>query len=395
MKGLLVGLVQVDDLVKHALRYTNGPRGIDVALFDDSAPIDRQLLYYHLSRTRDQQDLASTGDAQREPVGIHHTGLLMFGGRRWALVCTPTPHFFATHANWRSWTILAIGLTVTCLSTAYTWSAATRTERIERLVRERTLELRKKDDQLRLSQDLKNREIRIAHEETIYRLVTASLWRDEETGMHIKRTGLLSELLARAASWSESQADTIRLAAPMHDVGKIGIPDAILRKPGKLTPAEFDTMKTHTVIGAKMLEGSRSAILAMARDIALCHHERWDGSGYPQGLSGPAIPEPARILSIIDVYDAMSHDRVYRPALAEDEVLNLMTRGAGTQFDPVLLAVFLAHYEAIRRLAQENPDESAAQHDGSAISSPSLANPPTWPAELSASGSPQMGNLGR
>ena len=113
----------------------------------------------------------------------------------------------------------------------------------------------------------------------------------------------------------------------MHDVGKIGIPDAILRKPGKLTPAEFETMKTHTLIGARMLEGSQSAILAMARDIALCHHERWDGTGYPQGLSGLAIPEPARILSIVDVYDALSHDRVYRPALPEDEVLNHLAQG--------------------------------------------------------------------
>ena len=178
--------------------------------------------------------------------------------------------------------------------------------------------------------------------------------------MHIKRTGLLSESLARAAGWSEADAEIIRLAAPMHDVGKIGIPDAILQKPGKLTPGEFETMKTHTLVGARMLEGSQAAILAMARDIALCHHERWDGTGYPQGLSGPAIPEPARILSIVDVYDALSHDRVYRPALSEDKVLNLMARGTGMQFDPVLLAVFFAHFDDMRRITQENPDESAA-----------------------------------
>ena len=100
----------------------------------------------------------------------------------------------------------------------------------------------------------------------------------------------------------------------MHDVGKIGIPDAILRKPGKLTPAEFEIMKTHTTIGAKMLEGIAFPILPMAHDIALSHHERWDGSGYPQGLAGAATPEPARIVSIVDVYDAVSHDRVYRRA---------------------------------------------------------------------------------
>ena len=169
----------------------------------------------------------------------------------------------------------------------------------------------------------------------------------------------MSEVLARAAGWSAADAETLRLAAPMHDVGKIGIPDAILRKPGKLTPAEFEVMKTHTTIGAKMLEGSHSAILSMAHDIALSHHERWDGAGYPQGLAGAAIPEPARILSIVDVYDAVSHDRVYRLAMPEDEVLTLMQQGVGTQFDPMLVAVFLAHFEEMRRIAQENPDEAA------------------------------------
>ncbi len=201
-------------------------------------------------------------------------------------------------------------------------------------------------------------EIRRAHEETIHRLVTASLCRDEETGMHIRRTGLLSEALARAAGWSTADADVIRLAAPMHDVGKIGIPDAILQKPGKLTPDEFDVMKTHTTIGAKMLAGSNSAILMMAQQIALSHHERWDGTGYPQGLSGQAIPEAARILSIVDVYDALSHDRVYRPAMPEDEVLTIMQSETGTQFDAALLATFLAHFDEMRAIVQENPDES-------------------------------------
>ena len=365
--GLLVGLVQVDDLVNGAVGHAADPRGIDVALFDESAPADQRLLYFHASRTRNQQGGASANQAEMQPAGIHYAERLTFGGRRWSLVCTPAPHFFAVHASWRSWTILMIGLTVTCLSAAYTWAVTTRTERIERLVDQRTREVRTKDEQLRLSQEMKAQSLRIAHEETIERLVTASLCRDEETGTHIKRTGLFSELLARAAGWSASDAEIIRLAAPMHDVGKIGIPDAVLQKPGKLTPAEFETMKTHTLIGARMLEGSQSPILAMARDIALCHHERWDGAGYPRGLSGPAIPEPARILSIVDVYDALSHDRVYRPALPEDEILTILRKGAGTQFDPLLLTVFFAHYEEMRRIAQENPDESAAELDVSPL----------------------------
>jgi putative two-component system response regulator len=236
-------------------------------------------------------------------------------------------------------------------------------------------------------QEARVKAIRLAQEETIHRLVRASLCRDEETGMHIRRTGLLSEALARAAGWSESDAEVIRLAAPMHDVGKIGIPDAVLRKPGKLTIAEYDVMKTHTLIGAKMLEGSQSAILTMAHDIALCHHERWDGSGYPRGLSGLAIPEAARILSIVDVYDALSHDRVYRDELPDDEVLHLMSEGAGTQFDPALLAVFFTHYDELRRIAQENPDELSAEDGTSQLLPDASFGAPLVPSELAA-GSP-------
>jgi len=203
-------------------------------------------------------------------------------------------------------------------------------------------------------------EVRAAHDETIQRLVTASLCRDEETGMHIRRTGLLSEVLARGAGWSDSDAERIRMAAPMHDVGKIGIPDAILRKPSKLTPEEFNVMKQHTIIGAKMLAGSYSPILTMAHDIALNHHERWDGTGYPHGTAGTNIPEAARIVSIVDVYDALCHKRVYHDAWPEEEVLKYMRRGMGSQFDPMLLAVFLSLSDDMRRISEENPDESSS-----------------------------------
>lgn len=151
--------------------------------------------------------------------------------------------------------------------------------------------------------------------------------------MHIRRTGLLSELLARAAGWSNADAEAIRQAAPMHDIGKIGVPDAVLRKPGELTPEEHEIMRTHTVIGAKMLAGSNAPVLKMAREIALHHHERWDGTGYPDGLAGYDIPEIARIVTIVDVYDALTHDRVYRRALPEDEVLAIMHQGLGTHYD--------------------------------------------------------------
>jgi putative two-component system response regulator len=200
-------------------------------------------------------------------------------------------------------------------------------------------------------------ELRLAQEETIHRLVMASACRDQETGAHIRRTGLLSECLALAAGWSEAEAEQLRMAAPMHDVGKIGIPDAILCKRGTFTDGEFNIMKRHTLIGARMLAGSNSAVLQLAEKVALSHHERWDGDGYPHRLSGEQIPEAARILTIVDVYDAISHDRVYRPAMPEHVILEIMRRGIGTHFDPQLLALFLANYEQIRGISEANPDE--------------------------------------
>jgi putative two-component system response regulator len=124
-----------------------------------------------------------------------------------------------------------------------------------------------------------------------------------------------------AIAWAHLQEHPVELAAPMHDIGKMAIPDAILCKPGKLTPNELATMQTHARLGARLLAGSRSPVLRMAHDIALCHHERWDGNGYPSGLKGIEIPEAARIVAVVDVYDALSHNRVYRPALPEQEVL--------------------------------------------------------------------------
>lgn len=199
--------------------------------------------------------------------------------------------------------------------------------------------------------------LRQAQEETIHRLVIASACRDEETGAHIRRTGLLSECLAIHAGWSAHEAEQLRMAAPMHDVGKIGIPDAILCKQGKLDEQEFEQMKQHTIIGARMLSGSNSPVLRLAEQIAMSHHERWDASGYPHRLSGEQIPEAARIVSIVDVYDAISHDRVYRPAMAESLVLEIMRQGRGTHFDPRLLTHFLAAYEDLRDISLAHPDE--------------------------------------
>ncbi|MDB5340666.1 MAG: hypothetical protein JWN70_6285 [Planctomycetaceae bacterium] len=197
-------------------------------------------------------------------------------------------------------------------------------------------------------------EIVSAHDETIHRLIRASLYRDEETGDHVRRTGEYSEILALRAGWSPENAKLIRLAAPLHDIGKIGIPDAILRKPGKLDAQEISQMQAHAILGAHMLSDSSLPMLQMAHEIALHHHEHWDGSGYPHGLAGHAIPEAARIVAIIDVFDALSHDRIYRPALPAKLVEATLKNGRGSHFDPVLLDAFLSILPAIRAMEDSN-----------------------------------------
>jgi putative two-component system response regulator len=228
-------------------------------------------------------------------------------------------------------------------------------------LRRRQIAIDSRQYTLRLEEQVRQQTaaIRSAHEETIHRLLSASMWRDEETGTHLRRSGLLAELLAKAAGWSTAEAELIRFAAPMHDVGKIGIPDAILRKPGKLSPEEWKIMKQHTQIGAMMLTSSPVPMFQMAREIALSHHERWDGEGYPAGLSGAAIAEGARIVAIVDVYDALTHDRVYRPAYTEERALAMMQQAAGTQLDPWLLTLFFSHLAEIGRIAENNPDQPA------------------------------------
>ena len=195
-----------------------------------------------------------------------------------------------------------------------------------------------------------------AYEETIYQLVSVSRYRDEETGVHIHRTGMYSAILAEAAGWSPEQVQQIGLAAPIHDIGKIGIPDAILRKSSALTPQETKIMQLHASIGAGMLLGLKSPILRMAEQIARCHHERWDGLGYPTGLAGWDIPECARIVAIADVFDALTHDRVYRPAMSLEDALSILRNGRGSNFDPDLLDLFLEQIPEIEQFAQCHPD---------------------------------------
>lgn len=177
-------------------------------------------------------------------------------------------------------------------------------------------------------------------QQTVRLLVQASLYRDEETGSHVQRVGESSALLASAMGWSSESTARMRLAAPLHDVGKLGVPDDILQKPGKLTTDEFQLMKMHVAIGGRLLSGCESPTLKLASEIALNHHERWDGKGYLNGLSGTSIPQSARIVSVVDVFDALTHDRVYRRAFPVDEAIEIVREGSESQFDPEVVQAF-------------------------------------------------------
>ena len=198
--------------------------------------------------------------------------------------------------------------------------------------------------------------IRVSREEIAMRVMAAQEFRHDETGAHVRRIGLYAEIIGKKMGLVREYAEMLRLAAPMHDVGKIGVPDAILLKPGKLTEEEFETIKTHTTIGGEILEGSSILLINVARDIALYHHEKWDGSGYPQGRSGEHIPQTARIVAVVDVYDALVHDRVYRPAMSEEDALEIMSDGKGSHFDPDVFDSFLEVLPQLRRHSRVNKD---------------------------------------
>lgn len=233
---------------------------------------------------------------------------------------------------------------------------------VRRALERRQLILDKRQYTAHLEDEAKKRSTAIRSiQEHIFRgLLSVLSCRDGGLATRFQRVASSSELLAKAAGWSAEDVERLRMAAPMYDVGKLGIPDAILLKPGRLTPDEFRVMKTHTTIGAQILSSDDSPVLTMAREIAHNHHERWDGDGYPRGLARDAIPECARIVAIAEVYDAATHGRVYRPAIPEEKALDILRDGAGTQFDPMLLTLFFAHISEIRRLADQYPDAPVA-----------------------------------
>jgi CHASE2 domain-containing sensor protein len=187
----------------------------------------------------------------------------------------------------------------------------------------------------------RTRELRATQLEIVQRLGQAAEWRDVETALHIERMSHLSKRLGLAAGMSEQEAEVLLYASAMHDVGKIGIPDRVLLKPGPLDPDEWEIMKTHTTIGASILSGSTSPLLQMAEQIALTHHEKWDGSGYPNGLAGEDIPLVGRICAICDVFDALTSKRPYKDAWSVEDALDEVRSQSGQHFDPALAELFL------------------------------------------------------
>ena len=186
-------------------------------------------------------------------------------------------------------------------------------------------------------------EVARAHHDALLRLSRAAEFRDDDTGVHIVRMGYLAWALALRLGQTEQYAMLLRQTAPMHDIGKIGIPDAVLKKPGSFNPEERAVMNQHPQIGAEILGRSRIPLFTAAAEVALSHHERWDGSGYPGGVSGAAIPLSGRIVAVVDFFDALTMDRCYRPAFEDHVALEMLIEQRGRAFDPLVVDTFVEH----------------------------------------------------
>jgi putative two-component system response regulator len=226
--------------------------------------------------------------------------------------------------------------------------------RIKNLLENRLLHRAQRDQNLRLEERVRQRTASLerARSELLDRLALLAEYRDDVTYEHAQRVGRTSARIAAAAGVTVEEAALIRRAAPLHDIGKVAVPDAILLKPGTLTAAEFEVMTRHATIGARILARSGSPILRLAEEIARTHHERWDGTGYPAGLRGEEIPQAGRFVAIADVFDALTHNRPYKTAIPVAAAAAEIIGASGTHFDPVAVAVFaeLNHEELLEPL---------------------------------------------
>jgi putative two-component system response regulator len=225
--------------------------------------------------------------------------------------------------------------------------------RIENLLETRFLhlELKRNNEELEERVLARTAELEEVRLEILERLSLAADYRDDATGQHTKRVSEVAGLIAEELGLPDDEVEHIRLAAALHDIGKIGIPDLVLLKPGQLTPEEVALMKTHTTIGARVLSGSKTRLLQVAEVIALNHHERWDGAGYPRSLRGDEIPLAARIVALADVADALASDRPYRGAWPPDRIAGEIRRQSGRQFDPAVVEAYLRVIERRPHLA--------------------------------------------
>lgn len=223
--------------------------------------------------------------------------------------------------------------------------------RVRNILRVRQLNERLKEENLILGEEIKEKrqeladtqlDLKQAQIEITLRLAKAAEHHDNDTGQHTQRVGVICTLLAQSLGLPEEQTTLIRQASPLHDVGKIGVPDEILLKPGRLTPYEHEVMERHCEIGSDLLSGGKSDLVQLAEQIALNHHERWDGSGYPNRLKGEEIPIESRILAVADVFDALCHDRPYKPAWPIKQAVAEIREQQGRHFDPSVVDAFLA-----------------------------------------------------
>jgi len=208
-----------------------------------------------------------------------------------------------------------------------------------------------KDEVLKATQEIRNRE-----QEIIFRLTKAAEYRDPETGGHIKRMAHYSRHIAMQLGMSAEEQNLILEAAPMHDIGKVGIPDSILLKPGKLDPLEFDIMKEHAQYGYDILNGSQSKLMQLGAEIALSHHEKYDGSGYPNGLKDDSISIYGRIIAVADVFDALTSERPYKKAWSIDDAISFLRENSGTHFDRSCVYAFLQDMDEVLRIKERFRD---------------------------------------
>lgn len=231
--------------------------------------------------------------------------------------------------------------------------------RIRNMLRIRLLHNQTRNQNIILDQKVKlrTRQLEKTKLDIIHKLGQAAEYRDTETGAHIIRMSRMSGLLGRLSGMSENEVDLLLKASPMHDVGKIGIPDSVLLKPGKLTAEEWRIMTGHTLIGGKLLEDRDDDLMILARDIALTHHEKWDGTGYPESLKREDIPFCGRIAGLVDVFDALTSRRPYKEPYPVEKSLEIISRGRGSHFDPDLVDLFLEHIDAFVQIKKELSDE--------------------------------------